>query len=54
MKNLAFSTFLLATMGLTLAAHPKLNALESSLLLQEAKRQLALMQSSVYQHRTDV
>lgn len=51
---LAFSLVLLSTLGLPIAAQPESNGLESPQLWREAKRELSLMRTSVYQHRTDV
>ena len=54
MRKIAISTALLGILGLVLAAQSKSAPLESSPLSQEAERQLALMQTSVYQHHTNV
>ncbi|WP_156815487.1 hypothetical protein [Pseudanabaena sp. PCC 6802] len=60
MKKRVFSLISIALIALAIAiaptviAQPKPNAPGSPLLLQEAERQLSLMRTSHYQHRTDI
>jgi hypothetical protein len=60
MKKMSFTiksvaiAVIATTIGLSFTNRPSASAIESSLLLNEAQRELSTMKSSHYQHRTDV
>jgi hypothetical protein len=54
MRKRVLSLILIAAIAPTAAAQSKSNPLKPPQLLLEAERQLSLMRTSVYQHRTDV